>query len=119
MKRSIGVCYYPEQWPEIHWENDIRKMKSLGISWIRIGEFSWSQIEPQPYHYNFSLLDQIIEIIGRYELKVVLGTPTAAPPSWLIDLYPGMLPMDQFGFIRQFGSRRHYNFCSEDFIIHC
>ena len=119
MKRSIGVCYYPEQWPEIHWENDIRKMKSLGISWIRIGEFSWSQIEPKPYHYDFNLLDQIIEIIGRYELKVVLGTPTAAPPAWLIDLYPGMLPMDQFGVIRQFGSRRHYNFCSEDFIIHC
>ncbi len=119
MKRCLGVCYYPEQWPRGNWVKDAQGMKMAGISRVRIAEFAWAKIEPEPYTYNFDWLDEIIDIIGNEKLKIILGTPTAAPPRWMIDLYPDMLPVNQLGLPRQFGSRRHYCFSHERFIQHC
>ena len=48
MKRSLGVCYYPEHWPADIWEQDAADMVATGLSWVRIGEFAWSRMEPQP-----------------------------------------------------------------------
>ncbi|HDR8907941.1 TPA: beta-galactosidase, partial [Burkholderia multivorans] len=28
----VGVCYYPEHWPESMWADDARRMKALGIA---------------------------------------------------------------------------------------
>ena len=44
----LGVCYYPEHWPESMWKDDAARMKALGIDRVRIAEFSWSRIEPSP-----------------------------------------------------------------------
>ena len=32
----LGVCYYPEHWPEDTWEDDAARMKALGLSTVRI-----------------------------------------------------------------------------------
>ena len=45
-------------------------------------------------------------------LKIVLGTPTATPPKWLMDAHPDIAPVDEEGRPRGFGSRRHYSFSS-------
>lgn len=37
---ALGVCYYPEHWPEENWADDARRMAKLGLSWVRIGEFA-------------------------------------------------------------------------------
>jgi len=42
---QLGVCYYPEHWPQEQWEEDARKMAEQGLSWVRIGEFAWSRME--------------------------------------------------------------------------
>ncbi len=42
----LGVCYYPEHWPEDWWAEDASRMRALGISHVRIGEFAWSRLEP-------------------------------------------------------------------------
>ena len=86
MKQSLGVCYYPEHWDQNIWENDAQQMKELGLSWVRIGEFSWKEIEPSEGQFNFEWLDKAIKILGQAGLKVVLGTPTATPPKWVLDL---------------------------------
>ena len=39
----LGVCYYPEHWPEDFWAEDARRMRELGIAYVRIGEFAWSR----------------------------------------------------------------------------
>ncbi|WP_424130589.1 beta-galactosidase [Roseiarcus sp.] len=52
-----------------------------------------------------------METLGSAGLKIVLGTPTAAPPRWLMDEYPEIAPIDERGRPRGFGSRRHYTFC--------
>jgi beta-galactosidase len=109
----LGVCYYPEHWPEIWWEQDARRMREIGISYVRVGEFAWSRYEPQRGKFNWGWLDRAIDVLGAAGLKVVLGTPTATPPKWLMDEHPDIAPIDAEGRRRGFGSRRHYTFSSE------
>ncbi len=110
MKRTLGTCYYPEQWPVEMWADDARRMVEAGLTWVRIGEFSWSKLEPNPNEYHWDWLDQAIETLGEAGLKVVLGTPTATPPRWMLYRHPDMLAIDVQGHARKFGSRRHYCF---------
>ena len=110
MKRTLGVCYYPEHWPEEQWAEDAARMAKLGLTWVRIGEFAWSYMEPEPGVYYFDWLERAITTLGKAGLKVVLGTPTATPPRWMLDRYPDMLALDKDGKPRGFGSRRHYCF---------
>ena len=108
----LGVCYYPEHWPEDWWAQDARRMVEAGISYVRIGEFAWSRYEPKRGQFEFGWLDRAIDVLGKADLKVVLGTPTCAPPKWLVDEHPEMVPIDEQGRPRGFGSRRHYTFSS-------
>ncbi|WP_066545974.1 MULTISPECIES: beta-galactosidase [unclassified Sphingomonas] len=114
MKHSVlGVCYYPEHWPESWWADDARRMKGLGLTYVRIGEFAWSRFEPDPGRYSFDWFDRAIDTLAAAGLHVVLCTPTATPPKWLIDRHPDILPVDpDTGRTRGFGSRRHYDFSS-------
>ena len=111
----LGVCYYPEHWPETSWTEDARQMGELGIAYVRIGEFAWSRMEPARDRFDWGWLDRAIDTLGRAGLKVVLGTPTSAPPKWLIDQHPEILPVGRDGRRRGFGSRRHCNLSSEIF----
>lgn len=77
---------------------------------MRIGEFAWSRLEPTPGDLQLDWLDKAIDTLGAAGLRVVLGTPTATPPRWMLDRHPDMLPVDAQGRTRAFGSRRHYCF---------
>ena len=110
---SLGVCYYPEHWPESHWEEDARRMAALGIRYVRIGEFAWSRIEPRPGKFEWAWLDRAIDTLASEDLRIIMGTPTACPPKWLVDRHPEMLAVDEHGRARGFGSRRHYCFSSD------
>ncbi len=116
MKRTLGTCYYPEHWPEEIWVEDARRMAELGLTWVRIGEFAWSRIEPKPGQFDWGWLDRAIEVLGAAGLKVVLGTPTATPPRWVVDRHPEMLAVDAEGRPRGFGSRRHYCFSHRGYL---
>ena len=116
---KLGVCYYPEHWPESLWEQDAAEMVAVGIEWVRIGEFAWSRYEPNPGEYHWDWLRKSLDILGNAGLKVVLGTPTATPPKWLIDQHPDIIAVDEEGKPRGFGSRRHYCFSSEIYREHC
>ncbi len=116
MKRTLGTCYYPEHWPEAQWEEDAARMAEVGLTWVRIGEFAWSRLEPTPGELCFDWLDRAIETLGTTGLKVVLGTPTATPPRWMLDKHPDMLAVDAEGRPRGFGSRRHYCFSHQGYL---
>ena len=119
MKRGLGVCYYPEQWDETLWADDAARMAEIGLTWVRIGEFAWSRMEPQPDQYDWGWLDRAIATLGAQGLKVVLGTPTATPPRWMLDRHPDMLAVDAKGQTRGFGSRRHYDFSHQGYRAEC
>ncbi len=109
---NLGVCYFPEQRSESEWQNDIDRMVDFGLKKVRIAEFCWSLIEPEEGQYEWGWLDRSIELIGAAGLEVILCTPTATPPKWLIDKHPEILAIDEQGRPRKFGSRRHYCFSS-------
>lgn len=115
---TLGVCYYPEHWDEEQWAPDAAAMVQHGISIVRIGEFAWSRIEPSPEHYQWEWLDTAIDVLAAAGLNIILGTPTACPPHWLIKAHPDILPIGVDGRPRQFGSRRHYSFSSEVYAEH-
>ena len=119
MKRTLGVCYYPEHWPETQWAVDAARMAKLGLTWVRIGEFAWCRMEPTPGKYDWDWLDRAIETLGNAGLKVVLGTPTATPPRWMLAKHPDMLALDRDGKQRGFGSRRHYCFSHRPYRAEC
>ncbi len=119
MKRALGVCYYPEHWPQEVWADDARRMAEAGLTWVRIGEFAWSRLEPRPGELRFGWLDAAIDTLGAAGLKVVLGTPTATPPRWMLSRHPDMLAVDAGGRPRGFGSRRHYDFSHQGYRREC
>jgi beta-galactosidase len=116
---KLGCCYYPEHWPEAIWAEDAQRMAAMGLSLVRIGEFAWSRIESEPGQYDWGWLDRAIETLHAAGLQVILGTPTATPPKWLVDQMPDMIAIDQQGRPRGFGSRRHYCFSHEGYRVEC
>lgn len=106
----LGVCYYPEHWPEENWANDAQRMFEMGIRTVRIGEFAWSKLETEPGTLTFDWLRRAIDTLHNAGHGVVLGTPTATPPRWMLDKHPDLLAIDEHGQTRGFGSRRHYCF---------
>ena len=67
---AIGVCYYPEHWPEDMWERDAARMAEVGIQWVRIGEFAWSKLEPTPDNLTFDWIIRAIDVLGPPGLRL-------------------------------------------------
>lgn len=111
----FGADYYPEHWKEENWEKHADLMRQANINVVRLAEFAWSKIESQEGKFDFSWLDEAIDMLIRKGIKVVLGTPTAAPPKWMMDKHPDIYNVDEHGNIRGFGSRRHYCYNSKIF----
>ena len=112
---NIGVCYYPEHWPEDQWQSDAERMVQAGISQVRLAEFSWSKIEARRGEFSWGWLDRAVEILAQAGLSITMCTPTATPPKWLVDEMPDMLAYDADGRPRGFGSRRHYSFAHKGY----
>ncbi len=114
---DLGVCYYPEHWPEDWWADDAQRMVDMGLSRVRIGEFAWSRIEPAPGRFDWDWLDRAVAVLHAAGLRIIMGTPTATPPRWMLDKHPDMLAVDAAGQPRRFGSRRHYCFSHQGYRI--
>ncbi|MCM3626728.1 beta-galactosidase [Paenibacillus glycanilyticus] len=104
----FGVDYYPEHWPEERWPIDAKMMNEANINIVRLAEFAWAKMEPEEGIYDFSWLDRSINILASEGMKIILGTPTAAAPKWMMDKHPDMYPVDVYGLTKGFGTRRHY-----------
>lgn len=121
----FGVDYYPEHWvhpysgtsenPEAIWEADAELMAKTGINVVRIAEFTWGLCEPEEGKYDFAWLRRVMDIMARHDIKVILGTPTAAPPIWLAQKHPEILPLDERGIAKREGTRRAICLSSDAF----
>lgn len=112
----LGTAWYPEQWPEARWEQDLALMQAAGINMVRVAEFAWSTMEPQEGQFDFAWLDRAIDLSAKHGIKTVLGTPSAAPPAWLTQKYPETLAVWDNGRTATHGNREHYRFTSEKYL---
>ena len=103
----LGAAWYPEQWPESRWEEDLRLMEAANIKVVRVAEFAWSTMEPAKGNYNFDWLERAVALAAKHHIVTVLGTPTATPPAWLTKKYPEVLRVEETGLRVTHGNRAH------------
>ena len=66
IKRILyGGDYNPNQWPKEVWKEDMRIFKDARINSATINVFSWAKIQPSEETYDFSELDEIIEMLNE------------------------------------------------------
>jgi beta-galactosidase len=112
----FGVDYYPEHWPEERWSIDARLMTEAHFNVVRLAEFAWSKMEPSENQFDFGWLDRAIAILHSHDIKVVLGTPTASPPPWLMSRSAELFRVREDGARVTFGNRREY--CPNNSLYH-
>jgi len=102
----LGVDYYPDQTPEALWDEDARMMAEFGFTNVRIAEFAWALMEPVEGKFDFSWLGRAVQTLHKYNIAVILGTPSAAPPPWLTAKYPEIVEVNAQGAPLHPGGRR-------------
>ena len=84
-------------------------MKQAGVSFVSLGIFSWSWLEPTKGEYDFAWLDEIMGMLAEAGIAVDLATATASPPPWLTTAYPEILPVTIDGTTLYPGSRQSWS----------
>ena len=102
-----GGDYNPNQWPKDIWQEDMRIFKDARINSATINVFSWAKIQPSEEVYDFSELDEIVEMLSRENYDIVLATSTAALPAWMVKRYPEVARTDYEGRHHKFGQRHN------------
>src|SRR6478752_6945947 len=103
---ALGGDYNPEQWPRPVWDEDIELMRRANVSFVSLGIFSWSWLEPAKGEYEFEWLDTILDLLHAGGIAVDLATATASPPPWLSHRYPETLPRLADGTVLWPGGRQ-------------
>ncbi|MEO6716928.1 MAG: beta-galactosidase [Novosphingobium sp.] len=86
-----GAAYYDEYAPVDRVEQDAALMEAAGINVVRIAESTWGTLEPQPGVFDFTHIDRTLAAMHRHGIKVIVGTPTYAVPTWLAREHPNVL----------------------------
>jgi beta-galactosidase len=110
----FGVAYYDEYTPVDRVDEDARMMKAAGITVVRIAESTWGTLEPQPGVFDFSHVDRMLAAMHRQGIKVIVGTPTYAVPTWLAREHPNVLAVTPRGPGR-YGPRQNMDITDPDY----
>ncbi|MDD9269130.1 beta-galactosidase [Paenibacillus sp. GCM10023248] len=102
-----GAAWYPELWQEDVLKADIEWMKKAGINVVRIGEFAWSNMEPQEGEIDLSFFVRIVGLLYDNGIETVMCTPTPTPPIWFTDGHPERMYVNEQLQTMGHGSRQH------------
>ena len=116
MKKITAL--YPEYLPREKWDASFAQAAAAGIEAIRFGEFAWGLLEPEEGKYRWDVFDAAFDMAEQYGLQVILCTPTACPPIWLVKNYPDVLPVNDRGETVGFGGRQHRCYNSVSMLRH-
>ena len=110
-----GGDYNPNQWPREIWDEDMRLFRQAGINSATINVFSWAKLQPDESTYDFSELDDIVDMLSKEGYDIVMATSTAAMPAWLCKKYPEVTRVDYEGRRHKFGHR--HNHCPNSLVF--
>jgi beta-galactosidase len=109
-----GAAYYEEYAPYDRLDEDVKMMQTTGITVVRIAESTWSTLEPQPGVFDFSHVDRVLNAMDKAGIKVIVGTPTYAVPTWLAREHPDVLVITPEG-PAQYGRRQNMDITNPAF----
>ncbi len=109
-----GVAYYDEYTPVDRVDEDARLMKEAGITVVRVAESTWGTLERQPGVFDFSHVDRMLTAMHRQGIKVIVGTPTYAVPTWLAKEHPNVLVVTPQGRA-DYGRRQNMDITDPDY----
>jgi beta-galactosidase len=102
-----GAAYYNEYMPgddadhAARLDKDVALMKAAGLNVVRMGESTWSLWEPEDGRFEYAWMDRVVDAMGKAGIKVILGTPTYAIPTWMAHQHPEIfadrIPSGMFG----------------------
>ncbi len=110
----FGVAYYDEYTPVDRIDEDARMMKEAGISVVRIAESTWGTLERGEGVFDFTHVDRMLAAFDKAGIKVIVGTPTYAIPTWLARLHPDILVVTPKGRA-EYGPRQNMDITNPDF----
>jgi beta-galactosidase len=116
-KLLFGVAYYDEYMPYERLEEDIRMMKEAGINFVRIAESTWSTHEPQNGVFDFTSVDRVLDAMHKANIRVIVGTPTYAVPTWLVKQHPDVLATTKNG-PGKYGARQIMDITNPVYLFH-
>ncbi|MBY0010947.1 beta-galactosidase [Paenibacillus typhae] len=106
-KLYYGAAWYPELWGEAERQADLQLMKETGINLVRMGEFIWSELEPEEDVIDVRPFAVHIRQLHDHGIDTIMCTPTATPPVWLTHGHPERLFVRADGAVMSHGSRQH------------
>src|SRR5580658_1534087 len=109
-----GAAYYEEYAPYDRLDEDVKMMQTTGITVVRIAESTWSTLEPQPGVFDFSHVDRVLNAMDKAGIKVIVGTPTYAVPTWLAREHPDVLAITPEGR-NTYGARQNMDITNPAF----
>lgn len=110
-----GGDYNPNQWGREIWSEDMRIFRDTRINSATVNVFSWAKLQPSEDEYNFSELDDIIDMLSKEGYDIVLATSTGALPAWMFKKYPEVARTDYQGRHHKFGHR--HNACPNSLVF--
>lgn len=103
-----GGDYNPEQWDRDTRLQDMGLMKRAGVNMVSLGIFSWALLELSEGAFDFSWLDDTLDLLADHGIAADLATATASVPPWAAMAYPDIFPVDETGSRYTYGSRQTY-----------
>lgn len=116
-KLLYGVAYYDEYMPYERLYKDIEMMTDAGINTVRIAESTWSTLEPQNGVFDFTHIDRVLDAMHKSDIKVIVGTPTYAVPTWMVKEHPEVLAVTPHGQ-NKYGPRQNMDITSPAYLFY-
>ena len=114
-----GGDYNPDQWPRDVWADDMRLMELAHCNAMSVAIFSWGHIEVAEGRFDFTWLDEVMDMLADNGAYAVLATPSASHPPWLSAKCPEVLRVGADGRRRRHGGRVNYCLTSPVFREKC
>ena len=66
----LGVCYYPEHWPEAWWAQDAQRMRELGISYsCASANLPGRAMSHGAASFDWGWLDRAMDVLAKAGLE--------------------------------------------------
>ena len=105
---------------QIHWQDDLRRAKDLGVQFIRYG-LPWDMQHPEKDQFDWTWTDQVMVHLKELDLRPVwdlihFGTPEWLEGGFLSPGYPAEIARYARAFAERYPQVTHYTPFNEPYI---